>query len=620
MKKKYFDIVIVGAGHAGVEAALASARLGVKTLLITLNLEAISFMACNPSIGGTAKGHLVREIDALGGEMGLNADYTLLQLKMLNSGKGPAVQSLRAQSDKNAYHRRMKAVLEREENLSILQAEVKEILIDGNRVTGVRTCFGDVEAKAVVLATGVYLDARVIIGENVREEGPSGFMRAHGLTESLQSLGLPIRRFKTGTPPRILAKSIDYSKTERADGDRDIYSFSMMSEVNLDNQTPCYLTYTNQKTHQIILDNMDRAPLYNGVIEGTGPRYCPSIEVKIMRFQDKERHQLFLEPEGADTDEVYIQGLSTSLPSDVQEEMVHSIAGLENAEIVRYAYAIEYDCIDPLSLTPALAVKGYEGLYSAGQINGSSGYEEAGAQGLIAGINAARWIKGEDEFVLHREESYIGVLIDDLVTKGTLEPYRMMTSRAEYRLSLRQDNADIRLTQKGIDIGLVKEDRKQAYYDRLKEIEEILEIAGKSVKVDERMTALCNECNSTLPKTALPIRELIRRPEITRVAFCAHYPYFDGFNSQNVEYVFTELKYEGYIAKEKAEIEKKKKLEKTVLPSDIDYTEIKGLRVEAAEKLNLIKPRNLAQASRISGVSPADVTVLLLKLKSAKKE
>ncbi len=616
MKEKIYDIVIVGAGHAGVEAALASARLGVKTLLITLNLEAISFMACNPSIGGTAKGHLVREIDALGGEMGINADLTLLQLKMLNSGKGPAVQSLRAQSDKSAYHRRMKSVLEKEENLSILQAEVTEVLVDGNKVVGVQTTFGKICAKAVVLATGVYLDARIIIGEMTREEGPAGFMRAHGLTESLIKLGIPIRRFKTGTPPRILGKSIDYDKTERADGDRDIYSFSMMTDVDLGEQKPCYLTYTNEKTHQIILDNMDRAPLYNGVIEGTGPRYCPSIEVKIMRFKDKERHQLFLEPEGGDTDEIYVQGLSTSLPADVQEEMVHSIKGLENAEIMRYAYAIEYDCIDPLSLTPALAVKGYEGLYSAGQINGSSGYEEAGAQGLIAGINAARWVKGESEFVLGRDESYIGVLIDDLVTKGTFEPYRMMTSRAEYRLSLRQDNADIRLTEKGIEIGLVKEDRKAVFEKRKAEIEEIYALTKKTIKVDDRLIRLCEKCNSTLPKTALPLGELIRRPEITRQAFSEFYSEFAPFKTQNVEYVFTELKYEGYIAKEKAEIEKKKKLEKTLLPQNVDYFEIKGLRVEAAEKLNLVKPQNLGQASRISGVSPADITVLLLKLKN----
>ncbi|MBQ2715012.1 MAG: tRNA uridine-5-carboxymethylaminomethyl(34) synthesis enzyme MnmG [Clostridia bacterium] len=618
MKTKFYDVVIVGAGHAGVESALASARLGIKTLLITMNLEAISFMACNPSIGGTAKGHLVREIDALGGEMGLNADQTLIQLKMLNSGKGPAVQSLRAQSDKNFYHRRMKAVLEREENLSILQAEVKKVLVEDKKVVGVETTFGEIGAKAVVLATGVYLDARVIIGENVRDEGPAGFMRAHGLTQNLIDLGIPIRRFKTGTPPRVLGKTIDYSKTEIAEGDTDIYSFSTMSDLDLSGQRPCYLTYTNEKTHKLILDNLDRAPLYNGVIEGTGPRYCPSIEVKIMRFKDKERHQLFLEPEGADTDEVYVQGLSTSLPADIQEEMVHSIKGLENAEIMRYAYAIEYDCIDPLSLTPALAIKGYEGLFSAGQINGSSGYEEAGAQGLIAGINAARYIKGESEFVLQREESYIGVLIDDLVTKGTLEPYRMMTSRAEYRLSLRQDNADIRLTDKGIELGLVKEDRKQRFLERKREIEELFALTKKSVKLDDTLRALCDKCNSTYPKTAIPLIELLKRPEITREAFCEFYDNFSSFKKENVEYLFTELKYEGYIAKEKSEIEKKKKLEKTVLPSDIDYNEIKGLRVEAAEKLNLIKPRNLGQASRISGVSPADITVLLLKIKSEK--
>ena len=615
MRNRCFDSIVVGAGHAGVESALALARLNKKTLLITLNLEAISFMACNPSIGGTAKGHLVREIDALGGEMGLNADNTLLQLKMLNSGKGPAVQSLRAQSDKNFYHRRMKGVLERTENLSILQAEVTDILVDGNKAIGVKTTFGEYYAKAIVLATGVYLDSRVIIGENIREEGPAGFMRAHGLTESLIRLGIPVRRFKTGTPPRVLARSIDYSKCEKADGDTDIYSFSTMSKVDLQNQTPCYLTYTNETTHKIILDNLDRAPLYNGMIEGTGPRYCPSIEVKVMRFSDKERHQLFLEPEGGDTDEIYIQGLSSSLPADVQEDMVHSIAGLENAEIMRYAYAIEYDCIDPLSLDASLKIKAYEGLYSAGQINGSSGYEEAGAQGLIAGINASRYVDGLPPFILHRDESYIGVLIDDLVTKGTLEPYRMMTSRAEYRLSLRQDNADIRLTPKGIEIGLVKSERREVFEKRVAEIDAIYELLNTSVKLDDKLRALCDECNSTYPKTSLPLRELIKRPEITRRVFSNYYDVFNSFSSSNVDYVFTELKYGGYIEKEKTEIAKKKKLEETTIPSDFDYKAIKGLRLEAIEKLDEIRPQNLGQASRISGVSPADVTVLLLSLK-----
>ncbi len=619
MKVKNYDVAVVGAGHAGVEAGLASARLGMKTVLITLNLEAISFMACNPSIGGTAKGHLVREIDALGGEMGVNADETLLQLKMLNSGKGPAVQSLRAQSDKNFYHRRMKSVLEKTENLSVLQAEVTDVLEENGVVYGVKTQFGEIHAKAVVLATGVYLDSRIIIGETVREEGPCGFMKASYLTQSLLNLGIPIRRFKTGTPPRVLGRTIDYSKTELAEGDEDIYSFSTMTDVDLKEQKPCYLTYTNEKTHQLILDNMDRAPLYNGVIEGTGPRYCPSIEVKIMRFKDKERHQLFLEPEGGDTDEVYIQGLSTSLPADIQEEMVHSIKGLENAEIMRYAYAIEYDCIDPLALRPSLELKGHRGLFSAGQINGSSGYEEAGAQGLIAGVNAVRYIQDKEPLILKREESYIGVLIDDLVTKGTQEPYRMMTSRAEYRLSLRQDNADIRLTPLGIEIGLVKEDRKIAFEKRLKEIEEINAELLKTVTLDERLVKLCNICSSTLPKNSLPFVEMIKRPEITRQAVVEIYPELLSYDKHNLDYVFTELKYGGYIAKEKSEIEKKKKLESMALPTDIDYLEIKGLRIEAAEKLNQIKPENLAQASRISGVSPADVTVLLLKLKSIKK-
>lgn len=605
------DVIVVGAGHAGAEAALASARMGNETLCITLNLDSISFMACNPSIGGTAKGHLVREIDALGGEMGINADLTLLQLKMLNSKKGAAVQSLRAQSDKRAYHSRMKYVMENTPHLRILQDEVTDLIVEDGVYKGVRTAMGQVfYSKSAVLCTGVYLNSRVIIGDYIKNAGPAGFYPATYLTQSLSKYA-PIRRFKTGTPPRLLGSSIDYTKTEVEYGDDDIYSFSALTNVNLGTQKPCYLCYTNEQTHKLIFDNLDKAPLYNGVIHGEGPRYCPSIEVKVVRFKDKERHQLFIEPEGGDTDEVYLQGLSTSLPYDIQEKMVHSIEGLENAVIMRYAYAIEYDCIDPLALTPSLGLKTVKGLYTAGQINGSSGYEEAGAQGLIAGINASLYAQGKGQFVLSRGESYIGVLIDDLVTKGTNEPYRMMTGRAEYRVYLRQDNADIRLTEKGRAIGLVTEERYRKYLDKKDEIERINAVCNTSLRKDDKMIALFNEVGETLPEGSMTIRDMIRRPPVTRKVFGKYYDNFEGFDPHTVDYVVNEIKYEGYIKKEKQEIERMQKLEAIRLP-DIDYDTVKGLRLEARQKLNLIKPETLGQASRISGVSPADVTVLLL--------
>ncbi len=609
-----FDAVVIGAGHAGCEAALALARTGFNTAMLTMNLDSIAFMACNPSIGGTSKGQIVREIDALGGEMGVNADKALLQIRMLNRGKGAAVQSLRGQEDKNLYHRVMKATLEKTDNLRIIQGEAIEILTDGKKVTGVKTSYGGVlYCNAVVVATGVYLNGSVIAGEWKQNAGPSGFQAANGLTQNLIDLGFTVRRFKTGTPARVNAKTIDFSALEVQDGERDIYPFSLDTEGVPQKQTPCYLTYTNEKTHEIIRANLHRSPLYSGKIHGTGPRYCPSIEDKVVRFADKDRHQLFLEPEGGDTDEIYVQGMSSSLPHDVQRDMYRTVKGLENCEIMRYAYAIEYDCIDALDLYPTLEYKKIKNLYTAGQINGTSGYEEAAAQGLIAGLNASLAMRGKEPIVLSRDQAYIGVLIDDLVTKGTNEPYRMMTSRAEYRIILRQDNPDFRLTEIGRKAGLVSDGRYEKYLARKGEYEKTTALMKTSLKPNE-VVGLLERYGQQKPDKALTIGDLIRRG-IPLADIVTEFSLFDGISKEVLDIAEIDQKYEGYLQKGLEQIEKAKKLEERVLPEDINYLEIQGLRLEARQKLDKIRPRSLGQAGRISGVSPADIAVLMVYLK-----
>lgn len=608
-----YGAVVVGAGHAGCEAALALARTGIKTALLTLNLDSIAFMACNPSIGGTAKGHLVREIDALGGEMGVNADATALQIKMLNVGKGAAVQSLRCQSDKNAYHSRMKNVLERTENLRIIQGEVAEILVDGGKVCGVKTTYGGViECQAAILATGVYLNAQTITGDVITKSGPNGFAPATALTENLIKLGFSVRRFKTGTPARVDSRTIDFDKLEIQNGEEGVGAFSFISESQPKNKLPCYLGYTNLETHSLILDNLDRSPLYNGTIESTGPRYCPSIETKVVRFADKERHQIFIEPEGADTLEAYVQGMSSSLPHDIQIDMYRSVEGLEHADIMRFAYAIEYDCIDTLDVYPTLEFKKVENLYTAGQINGTSGYEEAAAQGLMAGLNASLKLRNKAPLILGRDEAYIGVLIDDLVTKGTEEPYRMMTSRAEYRIELRQDNADFRLTQKGYYCGLVTEERYKRYLERKKSYADALAYLEKTTFSPSRTESLLNSYGFDAASGALSYSDLIKRGipfgEICEYLETPNFPE-SVLNSASIY-----LRYEGYLKKSEEQIARAKKLEDKPLPEDADYSKIEGLRLEAREKLNKIKPRSIGQASRISGVSPADIAVLTVWL------
>ncbi len=609
-----FDAVVIGAGHAGCEAALALARTGQKTVMLTMNLDSIAFMACNPSIGGTSKGQIVREIDALGGEMGVNADKALLQIRMLNRGKGAAVQSLRGQEDKNLYHRVMKKTLENTKNLKIVQGEAVEILTDGEKVVGVKTSYGGIfECKAVVVATGVYLNGSVIAGEWKQSSGPSGFQAASGLTENLIQLGFTIRRFKTGTPARIDGKTVDFSVLDVQEGETDIYPFSLLTDGVPQKQTPCYLTYTNEKTHEIILANLHRSPLYSGKIEGTGPRYCPSIEDKVVRFADKDRHQLFLEPEGADTDEIYVQGMSSSLPHDVQKAMYRTVKGLENCEIMRYAYAIEYDAIDSIDLLPTLEYKKIKNLYTAGQINGTSGYEEAAAQGLIAGLNASLKLRGEAPVVLGRDQAYIGVLIDDLVTKGTNEPYRMMTSRAEYRIILRQDNPDFRLTEIGRRAGLVDDERYSRYLDRKNQYERAL----KELKILIKPSAvlpLLERYGYLKPEKALTCADLVKRG-IPLEEVAKEFDMFEGISKEIISIVEIDAKYEGYLAKGLEQIEKAKKLEEKLLPPDIDYFSIKGLRIEARQKLDKIRPRSLGQAGRISGVSPADIAVLMVYLK-----
>ena len=617
MQRRYdeiYDAVVIGAGHAGVEACLALARLGLKTLVVTLSLDAISFMACNPAIGGTAKGHLVREVDALGGQMGISADHNLLQIRMLNTGKGAAVQSLRGQADKSAYHLYMKRVLEREKNLTVLQGEVAEILTENGKVVGVTTLQGQAFAcKGVVVATGVYLNANIIIGEFRQETGPNGFCRATALTQCLLDMGIPTRRFKTGTPARVDRKTINFDAMTVQNGDEKLYPFSFMTDGFIENREPCWLTYTTEETKKIIMANIDRSPLYNGSIKSTGPRYCPSIEDKVMRFADKERHQIFIEPESASTDEMYVQGMSSSLPVDVQIAMYHSVIGLEKCRLMRYAYAIEYDCIDSTALYPSLMTKRVDGLFMAGQLNGSSGYEEAAAQGIMAGINCAMYIQDKTPVVLGRESSYIGVLIDDLVTKGTNEPYRMMTARAEHRLNLRQENADERLTPIGREVGLVSDERYARYLDKMNSLKKINEALERTVS-PSFSAPLFAEIGDYVPHAGMSLREILKRSGVTAELLVKHFPELEKFDMRYLEEVATVAKYEGYLSKQQSAIERAKKLEDKALPQDADYLSIEGLRLEARQKLDKIRPLNLGQASRISGVSPADITVLMVWL------
>ena len=615
-----YDIVIVGAGHAGCEAALATARMGMETIMFTVSLDSVALMPCNPNIGGSSKGHLVREIDALGGEMGKNIDKTFIQSKMLNVSKGPAVHSLRAQADKYEYTKQMRMTLQAEPRLTLRQAEVTELIVEDGKVTGVKTNSGAVyHAKAVVLCTGVYLKAMCIYGDTITYTGPNGLMAANHLSDSMTESGIPVRRFKTGTPPRIDRNSIDFSKMSEQKGDDRIqpFSFTNKEEDITRDQISCWLTYTGEETHNIIKENIDRSPLFSGVIKGTGPRYCPSIEDKVMKFPDKDRHQLFIEPEGEYTTEMYLDGMSSSLPEDVQYKMVHSVPGLENAKIVRPAYAIEYDCISATDLKPSLEFKAVAGLFSAGQINGSSGYEEAGAQGLIAGINAARLLQGKDPIVLSRSDGYIGVLIDDLVTKETFEPYRMMTSRAEYRLLLRQDNADLRLTDIGHEVGLIDEERYAKFCEKRNQINsEIARLKEAMVGANKRTQEFLASHDSSPIHTAVSIADLIRRPELS-------YEIVEDLDTERpdleldrevVEQINIYLKYEGYIDRQQSQVEHFIKMESKKIPADIDYSKVKNLRIEARQKLEKVRPESIGQASRISGVSPADVTMLMLYL------
>lgn len=630
--KEVCDVCVVGAGHAGCEAALACARLGFETVIFTVSVDSIALMPCNPNVGGTSKGHLVREIDALGGEMGKNIDKTFIQSKMLNSSKGPAVHSLRAQADKAEYSRAMRKVLENQDHLTIKQAEVCELLVEETaessqrqkKIVGVKTFTGTVyECKAVILCTGTYLKARCLCGEAITYTGPNGLQAANHLTDSLLSLGIEMRRFKTGTPARMDRRSLDFSKMEEQFGDKKIIPFSFSTdpdEVQID-QISCYLTYTNEQTHDIIRANLDRSPIYAGIIEGTGPRYCPSIEDKVVKFSDKDRHQVFIEPEGLHTNEMYVSGMSSSLPEDVQLAMYRTVPGLEHCKIVRNAYAIEYDCIDPKQLYPTLEFKAIEGLFSGGQFNGSSGYEEAAAQGLIAGINASLFLQGREQIVLDRSQAYIGVLIDDLVTKENFEPYRMMTSRAEYRLLLRQDNADLRLRQIGYEVGLVSEETYQAVLLKKKKIEEEISrlkstIVGASEKIQDFLT-----CHGSAPlKTGVSMAELICRPELTYEMLSEIDVERQPLPADVKEQVEIEVKYEGYIDRQLKQVEHYKKMEKRKIPADLDYNEVGSLRLEARQKLIAYKPVSVGQASRISGVSPADISVLLVYLESHAKK
>lgn len=617
-----FDVVVIGAGHAGAEAALAAARLGFETLLLTINLDSVAMMPCNPSIGGTGKGHLVREIDALGGEMGKNIDATMIQCRMLNTGKGPAVHSLRAQADKKAYQFRMKEVIENQEHLLLKQQEATRIVVEDGRITGVEVQTGAVyQCKACIICTGTYLKGKIFIGEVQYDGGPNGLFPAMQLSDSLLKQGIELQRFKTGTPARVDAKTVDYSKMQIQNGDEKIVPFSFETEKIEIDQVPCYLTYTNEETHRIINENMERSPLYTGDVVGVGPRYCPSIETKVMRFADKPQHQIFMEPEGLHTNEVYVQGMSSCLPEDVQIALYRTVPGMEKVEFMRSAYAIEYDCIYPTRLKASLESKDIKGLFFGGQINGTSGYEEAAAQGLIAGVNAVRAIEGKEPVVLDRSQAYIGVLIDDIITKGTEEPYRMMTSRSEYRLLLRQDNADLRLTPIGYEIGLISEERYTAFLHKKAAVEQEKErLTRLMIKPGEHTNKVLEDIGSSPIKSGVTLAELMRRPEVGYANTAELDPERPELSDAVCEQVEVQIKYDGYIKKQIAQVEQFKKMEKKLIPENIDYTAIGGLRLEAVEKLTDIQPKSMGQASRISGVSPADLSVLLIYLEQNRRQ